>query len=347
MEFYKEIYIDGRLISEKGKTFIIAEAGVNHGGDVELAKKLVDIAAEAQVDAVKFQAFRTDKLILNTVKKADYQIQNTKNEDSQASMLRKLELNLDAYIELKSYCESKGILFLITPFDEESLKELESIDIPAYKIASTDTTNLLFLKKIAQTNKPVFLSTGMCDIEEVDKAVKIFKEINLKLILLQCTANYPISDNEADLLVLNQYKERYGCLLGYSDHSVGLGAAIYSLPLGAKVVEKHFTIDKSANGPDHSASLSPSELKSFVKEIRRCEQFLSNSMKRITPGEISNKKSLQKSLVASKEIIQGEVFSTTNIVAKRAGGNGVSAIHGLDYIGKIAKKNYLTDELID
>jgi sialic acid synthase SpsE len=346
MNFEKEIDIEGKIISSTSSTFIIAEAGVNHGGDLELAKKLVDIAVKAKADAVKFQAFRTKNIILNNVKKAEYQIENTKNDSSQASMLKQLELNIEAYKVLKEYCKLNKILFLITPFDEESLIELESIDIPAYKIASTDTTNLLFLKKIAETNKPVFLSTGMCEISEVDKAVNIFNKFNRKMILLQCTANYPIDDEEADILVLNQYKERYNCLLGYSDHSLGIGAAIYSLPLGAKVVEKHFTIDKYIEGPDHKASLSPQELEDFVKEVRRCEKFLMNTTKRITPGEISNKKALQKSLVALTEIKKGEYFSNNNIIAKRAGGGGVSAIYGLDYIGQKATINYMTDDLI-
>lgn len=347
MRFSQNISLPNHRISDDSPTFIIAEAGVNHGGDIELAKKLIDIAAEANADAVKFQAFRTEKLILNSVKKADYQIENTNDSGSQASMLKSLELDLEAYKVLKAYCESKKILFLITPFDESSLEELESIDIPAYKIASTDTTNLLFLKKVAETGKPVFLSTGMCEIEEVDQAVKIFKEFNPNLVLLQCTANYPIADEEADLLVLNQYKERYDCLLGYSDHSVGIGAAVYSVPLGAKVVEKHFTIDKGLDGPDHLASLDPEELKEFVKEVRRCENFIRNTKKRISPAEVSNKKSLQKSLVAAKFIKQGEAFSEENIVAKRAGGGGVSAIRGLEYIGKKATKDYNPDDLIE
>lgn len=347
MKFNRIINLPNHKISDSSPTFIIAEAGVNHGGDIELAKRLVDVAVEAKADAVKFQAFRTEKLILNSVKKANYQIENTKNEDSQASMLKQLELDLEAYITLKTYCEDRGILFLITPFDEASLLELESIGIPAYKIASTDTTNLLFLRKVARTGKPVFLSTGMCEIEEVDQAVQIFKKENQNLILLQCTANYPIKDEEADLLVLNQYKERYNCLLGYSDHSTGIGAAIYAIPLGAKVVEKHFTIDKSSEGPDHLASLSPIELKQFVLEVRRCERFLKQDKKRITPDEVSNKKSLQKSLVALVSVKKGEVFTEENIVAKRAGGKGVSAIFGLGYLGKTATRNYNQDDLIE
>lgn len=347
MSFSKEIKLPHHKISDSDPVFIIAEAGVNHGGDIEVAKKLIDIAVEAKADAVKFQAFRTENLILDYVKKADYQLENTKNDDSQASMLKKLELNVEAYIELKQYCDMRGILFLITPFDELSLEELEKIGIPAYKIASTDTTNLLFLKKVAETGKPVFLSTGMCEIEEVDKAVGVFKNINPNLLLLQCTANYPIDDSEADLLVLNQYKERYNCLIGYSDHSKGIGAAIYSVPLGARIVEKHFTLDKSLDGPDHLASLSPEELKEFVNEVRRCEQFIKNDEKRITTGEKSNKLSLQKSLVANCMIEVGEEFSENNIVAKRAGGEGVSAIRAFEIIGKKATKNYNENDLIE
>jgi len=347
MSFSKEIKLPNHTISNFDPVFIIAEAGVNHGGDLEVAKKLIDIAVEAKVDAVKFQAFRTEKLILNSVKKADYQLENTKNDDSQASMLKKYELNINAYIVLKKYCDKKNILFLITPFDELSLDELERIKIPAYKIASTDTTNLLFLKKIAETGKPVFLSTGMCEIEEIDKAVEIFKKINPNLVLLQCTANYPIDDLEADILVLNQYKERYNCLIGYSDHSVGIGAAVYSIPIGARIVEKHFTLDKSLEGPDHLASLSPLELKKFVEEVRRCEKFIFNDEKRITPGEKLNKISLQKSLVANCHIDIGQEFTEKNIIARRAGGRGISAIHAFEIIGKKAKKKFKDNDLIE
>ena len=347
MRFNKKIKLANFTISEDSKTFIIAEAGVNHGGSIEVAKKLVDVAVKAGADAVKFQAFRTEKLIIENIEKAPYQKNTTSSEESQADMLRRLELNVDAYEALKKYCDEKGILFLITPFDEYSLTELEKIGVEAYKIASTDTTNLPFLKKVAKTGKPIILSTGMCYLDEVRKAMDIVGTVNQDVVLLQCTANYPIKNSEANLNIIKTYKEEFDALVGYSDHSVGLGAAPYAVPMGAKVVEKHFTLDKSLEGPDHTASLSPQELIKFVKEVRKIEEFLGSSIKEPTESELATRQSLQKCLVATKAISKGEKFTEESFVGKRTGGVGISPLRFSELIGRNASKDYQENQIIE
>ncbi|MFT7612551.1 MAG: N,N'-diacetyllegionaminate synthase [Parvicellaceae bacterium] len=344
--FDKEIVIGLTKISNDSAVYVIAEAGVNHGGDIEVAKKLVDVAVDAKVDAVKFQAFRTEHLIVEGVEKAPYQQNTTGNTESQADMLRGLELRYEHYKELKDYCDSKGVHFLITPFDEVSLHELEKLGVLGYKIASTDTTNLPFIKKVAETGKPIILSTGMCDLNEVDAAVKEIEKSNNQLILLQCTANYPIKDNEVNLAVIPEYANRYKCIVGYSDHTVGIGAAPFAIPYGAKVVEKHFTLNKDEDGPDHRASLDPKELAEFVTIVRRAEQFHGSSIKLPTASELQTKQSLQKCLVAAENILEGETFSLENMVAKRTGGHGISPIKYEQIIGKKASKNFQKNEII-
>lgn len=334
------------LSKAERQVYIIAEAGVNHGGDMQLAKKMIDIASQAGADAVKFQAFRTEHLIIENVEKAPYQQKNTGNQQTQSEMLRSLELRKENYIELKDYCKSKNIDFLITPFDEISLIELEEVGVEAYKIASTDTTNIPFLRKVAQTGKPIVLSTGMCYLPEVEMAVKSILKYNSNLILLQCTANYPIQDDEANLNVLKTFKEKFGCMLGYSDHTVGLGAALYSIPMGARVVEKHFTIDKTWEGPDHKASLSPEELSAFVKEVRKVEKFLGTDVKKPTDSEMLTRKSLQKCLVASKPIKKGEKYTEDNLIAKRTGGIGISPLHYDEILGTFAPKDLQVNDII-
>lgn len=347
MKFNKQIEISGKKLSAEHPCFIIAEAGVNHGGDMDLARQLIDIAVEAGVDAVKFQAFRTAELIIDEVEKAPYQTKTTSKAESQADMLRKLELQKEHYQELKDYCEEKGIILLITPFDEKSLYELEEIGLEAYKVASTDTTNLPFLKQIAMTGKPIFLSTGMSYLDEIRMALEEIHPHNKQLVLMQCTANYPIEDKEANLKVLNTFKSAFDVLLGYSDHSIGTGAAPYAVPMGVVLVEKHFTVDKEAEGPDHRASLDPKELKQLVEEIRRIEVYLGKAIKEPTSSEAQTRKSLQKCLVAKKEIGEGEEFSLENITAKRTGGKGISPIRYRELLGHKAKRSFHKNEIIE
>lgn len=346
MNFNKILKIQDKIISKYAPTFIIAEAGVNHGGDMNVAKKLIELAAEAGADAVKFQTFKSENLILKDVKKAPYQQKTTNIEETQLDMLKKLEVSREQNLELKRYSEERNIIFLTTPFDESSLDEIDELDLPAYKIASTDTTNLPFLKKVAQKGKPIFLSTGMTYLAEVQMALETIYEYNQDVVLLQCTANYPIDDSEANLSVINTFKKTFDVLVGYSDHTVGTGAAPFAIPMGAKVVEKHFTIDKSFEGPDHSASLSPDELKDFVKIVRKVDAFMGSGIKKPNLSEIKTRESLQKCLVAQCAIQKGEIFSEENIIAKRTGGIGISPIYYQDIIGKVAQKSYTMDEII-
>lgn len=347
MKFNDRIKIADKTISKDSPVFIIAEAGVNHNGDISVAKKLIDIASDAGADAVKFQAFKTENLILKEVEKAPYQKNTTSAEEKQYEMLKKLEITKDQNNELIEYCKTRNIIFLTTPFDEGSLEELEELNLPAYKIASTDTTNLPFLKKIAKKGKPMILSTGMSYLSEVRMALKEIYCYNKDVILLQCTANYPIRDEEANLNVLNTYMQHFDILTGYSDHSVGLGASPYAVPMGAKVVEKHFTHDKSQEGPDHTASLSPDELIQYVKEVRKVEKYLGSYEKTPSYDESKTRKSLQKCLVASKKILKGEEINEDNIVAKRTGGKGISPIYYRSLLGRKASREYNENDIID
>lgn len=346
MKFNREITVGGKKIGKNHPVFIIAEAGVNHGGDMGVARRLIDIAAEAGADAVKFQAFRTENVILKNVSKAPYQQQTTSAQESQYDMLKKLELNKGQYVELKEYCAEKNILFLITPFDEGSLLELEEIGVEAYKVASTDTTNLPFLAKIARTGKPVFFSTGMSYMDEIEKALTEMSAFNSDIVVLHCTANYPIRNDEVNLNVIITFREKFDMLVGYSDHSVGIGAAPYAVPMGVVVLEKHFTLDKSLEGPDHLASLDPVELRQFVKQIRDIEVYLGSAEKKPTDSEMKTRASLQKCLVAAKAIKKGEPFSADSFVAKRTGGKGISPIEYKSIIGTIADKDYSKDDII-
>lgn len=347
MEFNNSIRVAGHLISKESEVFIIAEAGVNHNGDMKQAKKMIDVAIEAKANAVKFQYFKTEHVIIKNIAKAPYQEKTTDPLESQYDMLKKLEVSNEANKELKRYCDNKGILFLTTSFDEVTLDELDELDLPAYKVASTDLTNLPFLKKVAQKGKPIFLSTGMSYIGEVEIALKEIFPFNKDVILLQCSANYPIMDDEVNLNVINTYKEQFNMLVGYSDHTVGVGAAPYAVAMGAKVIEKHFTLDKSSVGPDHRASLNPNELIELVEEIRKVEIYLGLKIKIPSLSEIKTRASLQKCLVAAEEIRKGEMFSEKNIVAKRTGGIGVSPIYYKRIIGRTADKNYKKDDIVN
>lgn len=346
MNFSKEIKIGNYTINEKSPTFIIAEAGVNHGGDIEIAKQLIDVAVAAGVNAVKFQYFKTKNLILSNVSKAIYQQKTTGKQETQFEMLQKLEITQKQNIILADYCKANNIMFLTTPFDEESLEELDFFDLPAYKVASTDTSNLLFLRKIAAKNKPVLLSTGMTYFSEIERALEEILPINQEVILFQCTSNYPVKNTEVNLRVLNTFAKRFNIITAFSDHTEGIGASPYAVAAGAKIVEKHFTLDKLAKGPDHKTSLNPEELIEFVKEIRKVDDFMGNSSKIPTLSEIGTRNSLQKCLVAVKAIKKGGEFTEQNIIAKRTGGHGIPAIYSLDVLGEVATKNFEKDEII-
>jgi len=346
MKFNKQIFIDKYLLSNNSKVFIIAEAGVNHNGSLETAKRLIDVAKESEVDAIKFQAFKTNQLILDNVEKAPYQ-KRTLSDESQFEMLQKLEFSQEQNIELMRYCQKKDLIFLTTPFDEESLSALDELDLPAYKVSSTDLTNMPFLQNIAQKNKPIMLSTGMSYLSEVEMALKMIHPFNQNVILLQCSTNYPLRDDEVHLEVMNTFKKNFDILIGYSDHSFGIGAAPYAVAMGAKVIEKHFTLDKNMPGPDHKASLSPEELIQLVKEIRKVERYLGDSLKIPTLAEIQNRKAMQKNLVAAIDIEKGELFSVENTASKRTGGIGISPLYYEEVLGKTARKKFKKNDIID
>lgn len=346
MKFNLEVPICHKYIAENEKTFIIAEAGVNHNGDMDLAEQMIDAAAESGVDAIKFQTFKTDKLILKDIEKAPYQKLTTNSVETQYEMLKRLEVTREQTIALMEYCKKKDILFLSTPFEKTSLDELDELGVSAFKVAATDLTNIQFLKQVAKKGKPIILSAGMCYLEEVRKALEAIYPINKDVILLQCTANYPIRDTEANINVIRTFKETFDILVGYSDHSQGVGASPYAVAAGAKVIEKHFTLDKNMEGPDHKASVTPEELKQLVADIRRVESYLGDGVKMPTCSEQMTRKSLQKCLVAQKEIKQGEMFDEENIVAKRTNGVGISALYYENIIGRIANRSYGADDII-
>ncbi len=348
LKFNEEIKVGKAIISNKSdKVFIIAEAGVNHGGDMSLALKLIDLAADAGADAVKFQTFKAKDLILDNVKKAPYQLKTTSQTQSQFEMLKSLEVTKEQNLKLKQHCELRNILFLTTPFEESSLEDLDELNLAAYKIASTDTTNIPFLKKVAAKGKPIFLSTGMTYLDEIEIVLEELLPINKDIVLLQCTANYPIVDTDANLKTMDTLKSRFDMILGYSDHTVGVGAAPYAIPMGARVVEKHFTWDKSLEGPDHKASLSPEELKAFVQEVRRVEKFLGFSQKLPTLAETRTRASLQKCLVATRAIKQGEVITEEMFIAKRTGGVGISPLYYKSVLGKTALCDIAINNIIE
>lgn len=346
MIFKQEIQIGGKSISNDSETFIIAEAGVNHNGNMAIAKEMIDVAVEAGVDAVKFQTFKAEKLILKNVQKAPYQISTTGDDESQYEMLKKLEMAQDQAKELMEYCRNKKIIFLSTAFEKDSLDELDHLGVPAYKVAATDLTNIQFLEQVAEKGKPIILSAGMCYLEEVESALRAIYPINRDVVLLQCTANYPIRDTEANIGVINTFKEKFDILVGYSDHSRGVGASPYAVALGAKVIEKHFTLDKSMKGPDHQASVTPGELKELVNSIRTAEKYLGDGIKKPSCAEQMTRKALQKCFVAAEDIKAGEKFTENNIVAKRTNGIGISALYYKELLGQTAKADYRKDEIV-
>ncbi len=346
MHFNRRIIIDGQEISNDNATYIIGEAGVNHNGDPDLAMELVDIAYGAGVNAVKFQRFKTEELILRCVEKAPYQKRTTDASQCQYDMLKQLELRDDVYGALVTYCKKRGVTFLCTPFDEDSLCQLDSLGVPAFKIAATDLTNIQFIRRVAEKGKPIILSAGMCYLEEIRKALEAIYPINKDVVLLQCTANYPLEDDEVNLNVIDTLREEFDIVVGYSDHSKGVGAAPYAVAKGAKVIEKHFTIDRNMEGPDHKASVTSTELCDLVKEIRRVETYMGDGIKTPTYSEQLTRKSLQKCFVAKKKIKKGERFTEDNIIAKRTNGMGISALYYDSLLNRYAEVDYNEDDII-
>lgn len=334
-----------KTVASETSCFIIAEAGVNHNGDINIAKKLVDYAFEAGVDAIKFQTFKAENLVTKNALKANYQKQTTGN-GNQYEMLKKLELSYDDHLILKKYCDEKGIIFISTPFDFESVDLLVKLDIPLYKISSGDLTNLPLVNYIAKLNKPMIISTGMADLGEVEDAVEAIKETgNNKISLLHCTSNYPTDYGDVNLNAMITLKNAFKLPIGYSDHTAGIEVPVAAVAMGAKIIEKHFTLDKSMEGPDHKASLNPEELKQMVISIRNVEKAFGNGIKRCTESEQNTKKVARKSIVASVNIKKGEIISYSNITVKRPE-NGISPKFIDEFIGKIAREDINVDDFI-
>ena len=329
------------------KVLIIAEAGVNHNGDINLAKKLIEQAAKAGADVVKFQTFKANSCVSVSAKKAKYQLETTAKEESQLEMIKKLELSYESHFELMKHCKKHGIAFLSTPFDLESVEFLRGLDLPYFKIPSGEITNLPYLKAVAKCKKKVLLSTGMANLGEIEAALEILRKNGTRNItLLHCNTEYPTPFEDVNLNALKTLKEAFKLEVGYSDHTEGIVASLGAVALGAVVIEKHFTLDKTMEGPDHRASLEFEELKALCKDIRELEKALGSGIKKASKSEAKNKIIARKSLVAKREIQKGEKFSIENLTTKRPG-SGISAMRYEKYLGKRALKTYKKDELIN
>lgn len=332
----------------KNKVFIIAEAGVNHNGSLEMAKKMVEVAKEAGADAIKFQTFKAENLVTKNAMKAEYQKQTTNKNESQYEMIKQLELSFNDFKELKKYCDKKEIMFLSTPFDFESIDFLNNLGLEIFKIPSGEITNLPYLRKIGKLKKKIILSTGMADLGEIEDALDVLINVGTKrenITILHCNTEYPTSYEDVNLLAMNTIKEAFKVNVGYSDHTLGVEVSIAAVALGAKVIEKHFTLDKNMSGPDHKASLEPDELKTMIKAIRNVEMALGNGIKKPSKSELKNKEIARKSIVAKRDIKKGEIFTEENIAVKRPG-NGISPMRWDEIIGKTAMKDYKEDEFI-
>lgn len=326
---------------------IIAEAGVNHNGNFELAKKMVDAAKEAGVDYVKFQTFNPKKLVSKYAEKAEYQKETTGSDETQLQMLQKLTLTEDHFLSLRDYCREVGIGFISTPFDLESIAFLETFDMDFWKVPSGEVTNLPYLEAIARTKRKVVMSTGMCDMNEIQDAIEVLeKNGTTDITLLHCNTQYPTPYEHVNLSAMYSIRDALHKEVGYSDHTQGIEVPIAAAAMGATVIEKHFTLDKNMEGPDHKASLNPAELKQMVSAIRNIEQAIGNGLKEPSSSEMANKAVARKSIVASRSIKQGEVFSEDNLTTKRPG-TGISPMKWYDVVGKIAVRDFKEDEIIE
>lgn len=330
---------------------IIAEIGCNHNGDKVLAKKMVEIAKECGVDGVKFQTFNSSLLISKYADKAEYQKKTTGENENQLEMTKKFELGHDDYIELYKYAKSLGLEVFSTPFDFESIEFLEKQNQRVWKIPSGELTNLPYLERIGSfyiDNKVIILSTGMATIEEIHTAINILqKNKNNRIIILHCNTEYPTPDQDVNISAIKDLQRNFPSYeIGYSDHSVGSVAATMSISYGITFIEKHFTLDKNFDGPDHKASATPEELKDLVENVRRAEVMLGNGFKQVTPSEMKNKKIARKSIIAKRHIKKGEIFTEDNLICKRPG-NGISPMYWYEILGKIAQKDFYEDELIE
>lgn len=326
--------------------YIIAEAGVNHNGNLDLACRLVDAAKAAGADCIKFQTFRAQNLVSRNAGKADYQ-KDTTGDGSQADMLTKLELSYDAFSRLKQYCEEVGITFLSTPFDLESAAFLDQLGVPFWKIPSGEVTNLPYLEALAKTGRPVVMSTGMCEMDEIEAALRVLREHETSDIrLLHCNTEYPTPFADVNLRAMETMRNAFGVEVGYSDHTKGIEVPIAAAALGATIIEKHFTLDRNMDGPDHKASLEPEELAAMVSAIRNIEQALGSGEKTASPSERKNIAVARKSIVAKRSIKAGERLTEDNLTVKRPG-SGVSPMRWRDVLGTAAIRDFEEDEMIE
>lgn len=329
------------------KTLIIAEAGVNHNGSLEIAKKLVDVAVSSGADAVKFQTFKADKLVVKQAPKAAYQNETTDKNETQHEMLKKLELTEEMHRELIKYCKEKNIMFLSTPFDIDSVNMLVRLGIDIIKIPSGEITNLPYLREVARQKKKVILSTGMSNMQEVKEAVQILKKYGAEdITVLHCNSQYPTPMKDVNLRAMVSMRDELKLPVGYSDHTQGIEVPIAAVAMGATVIEKHFTLDKTMEGPDHKASLEPNELEGMVSAIRNIEIAFGDGKKTVSMSEIENIKVVRKSIVASKIIKKGEKLTCDNITTKRPG-TGISPMRWNEVIGTQAIRDFEEDELIE
>ena len=328
------------------KVLIIAEAGVNHNGDINLARQLVDKAKEAGADIIKFQTFKLDSIVSKFAEMADYQKDNIGIVESQKEMLKKITLPYEAFLELYKYCNKKEIQFLSTPFDIGSIHFLNDM-VPFWKIPSGEVTNYPYLVEIAKTGKPVIMSTGMCELQEIDEAIKVLKTNGTSdITLLHCNTQYPTPYKDVNLRAMETLRNRYKVKVGYSDHTKGIEVPIAAVALGAEVIEKHFTLDKNLPGPDHKASLEPNELAAMVSSIRNIEEALGSPIKIVSDSERENIAIARKSIVAAKNIKKGEVLTVDNLTTKRPG-TGLSPMRWNDVLGSKAIRDFVEDEVIE
>lgn len=333
---------------KSNSVFVIAEAGVNHNGCLDLAYKLVGVAVEAGADAVKFQTFKAEKVISRYAEKAEYQKATTDATESQLEMVKKLELNREAHEKLMAYCREKGIEFLSTPFDLESIDLLIELGIKTLKIPSGEITNLPYLRKVGALGKKVIMSTGMATLEEVRMALEVLLNGGAQkenITILHCNTEYPTPFEDVNLRAMLTMKDKLGVRVGYSDHTLGIEVSVAAVALGAEVIEKHFTLDKTSEGPDHKASLEPDELKAMIRSIRNIERAMGSGVKHPSLSELKNIMIARKSIIAAKDIRKGEIFSEKNITVKRPG-DGISPMEWDGVIGQVAMRNFKEDELI-
>jgi N,N'-diacetyllegionaminate synthase len=330
------------------RVFIIAEVGVNHNGSIDLAKQLIDVVSNSGADAVKFQTFKAESLVLKNTQKAEYQKQNTDSSESQFDMLKKLELDLDTHKELIRYCHEKNVIFLSSPFDCDSVRLLDELGLQTFKIPSGEITNLPYLRQIGFLNKKVVLSTGMSNLKEISDALAVLIGAGTSkenITILHANTMYPTPMKDVNLNAMLTIQEEFDIAVGYSDHTLGIEVSIAAVAMGASVIEKHITLDQNMKGPDHKASLSPVELITMVKSIRNIEKALGSYIKKPSPSESVNMNIARKSIVASQLIKKGDKLTVDNITTKRPG-TGINPIKWDEVIGGYAKKDYLLDDLI-